>query len=103
MRPIVVVYEPGRTPLHILVGPDPLEIGRDCTGVVLTDSRMSRRHLALRRSGNDVIAIDLGSTNGSRVDDVPFTGPHVLQPGEVIRIGATTISLWYLPPHDTTG
>ena len=102
MTPIVVIREPGRTPLRIVVGPDPLEIGRDCNGVVLTDSRISRRHLELRRSGNDVIAIDLGSTNGSRVDDVPFTNSHRLQPGEVIQIGDTTITLWRSAPNDAT-
>ena len=93
MTPIVLVCEPGRTPLRIQLGPDPVEIGRDCAGILLTDSQISRRHLELRRSGDDVVAIDLGSTNGSRVDDVPFTGPHRLLPGEIIRIGGTTISL----------
>jgi len=93
MTAIVLVCEPGRTPLRIQLGPDPLEIGRDCDGIILTDSQISRRHLELRRAGDAVVAIDLGSTNGSRVDDVPFTGPHRLLPGEVIRIGATTITL----------
>jgi len=103
MTPIVLVREPGRTPLRILLGADPLEIGRDCKGIILTDSRISRRHLELHRSGDDVIAIDLGSTNGSRVDDVPFTNSHNLQPGEVIQIGDRTITLSYLPPHDAAG
>jgi hypothetical protein len=65
MTPIVLVSEPGRTPLRIHLGPDPVEIGRDRAGILLTDSQISRRHLELRRSG-----FDLGSTNGSRVDDV---------------------------------
>ena len=103
MTPIVLICQPGRTPLRVVVGSEPVEIGRDCDGIVLIDSRISRRHLELRRSGGDIIATDLGSTNGSRVDDVPFTGPHRMQPGEVIRIGGTTITLGYLPAHDAAG
>ena len=97
MAPVIMVCEPGRTPLRIQLGPDPLEIGRDCAGLLLTDSQISRRHLELRRSGAEVIAVDLGSTNGSRVDDVPLTGPHRLQSGEILRIGATTITLIEAP------
>ncbi len=93
MTPTVLICEPGRTPLRLQLGPDPIEIGRDCTGVLLTDAQISRRHVELRRSGDDVIVVDLGSTNGSRVDDVPLTGPHRLVPGEVLRIGASTVTI----------
>jgi class 3 adenylate cyclase len=93
MTPIVLVCEPGRTPLRIQLGPDPIEIGRDCAGLLLTDAQISRRHIELRRAGDAVIAIDLGSTNGSLVDDVPLSGPHRLQLGEVLRIGNSTITI----------
>jgi class 3 adenylate cyclase len=93
MTPTVVVCEPGRTPLRLQLGPDPIEIGGDCSGLLLTDAQISRRHIELRRAGDDVIAVDLGSTNGSCVDDVALRGPHRLQPGEVLRIGSSTIRL----------
>jgi class 3 adenylate cyclase len=89
----VLVCEPKRTPLRIQLGPDPIEIGRDCSGLLLTDAQISRRHIELRLVGEDVIVVDLGSTNGSRVNDVPLCGPHRLAPREVVRIGGTTISL----------
>lgn len=91
--PIVLVCEPGRVPLRLVLGPDPLEVGRDCNGVLLTDAQVSRRHLELRRLGDEVVVVDLGSTNGTRIDDVPFTGTRTLRAGEVVRLGSTTITL----------
>jgi class 3 adenylate cyclase len=93
MAPTVIVSEPGRTPLRVQLGPDPLEIGRDCAGLLLTDAQISRRHIELRLSGDDVIVADLGSTNGSRIDDVALVGPHRLLPGEVVHLGGSTITL----------
>jgi class 3 adenylate cyclase len=93
MTPTVLVCEPRRTPLRIQLGPDPIEVGRECSGLLITDGQVSRRHLELHRDGDTVVVVDLGSTNGTRVDEVPFTGAHRLRPGEVIRLGATTITL----------
>ncbi|MCB9371628.1 MAG: hypothetical protein H6518_02485 [Microthrixaceae bacterium] len=42
--PTVRITQPGRTPLHVVVH-RPLELGRDCDGVLLSDPELSRRHL----------------------------------------------------------
>lgn len=34
--PCVVVREPGRVPLHLLII-EPVELGRDCAGLIITD------------------------------------------------------------------
>lgn len=88
----ILVQEEGRTPLTLVLG-GPLVIGRDCEGLLLTDGRISRRHVELRPSGGGVEVCDLGSTNGTFVDQEPVTGPVVVTPGKVVRIGSTRISV----------
>jgi pSer/pThr/pTyr-binding forkhead associated (FHA) protein len=93
----IIVQEPGRQPLRLLLD-GPLEVGRDCDGLLLSDPLTSRRHVLLDPRGGTVRITDLHSTNGTTVDGRPITGPHELRPGEVVRIGETTIVL--LPRGD---
>jgi hypothetical protein len=63
---------------------------RECD-VVLSDPNTSRRHAELRRDGDGWTVVDLGSTNGikvngRRVDQVP------LQPGDRITLGLTELT-----------
>lgn len=88
--PVIVIREPGRSPLHLLLR-EPLEVGRDCSGVLIADLQASRRHVILAPRGGEVEVTDLGSTNGTMVDDRRLDGPHRLAAGQVVRIGATTI------------
>lgn len=90
--PAVVVTEQGRTPLTLLVTQD-LEIGRDCDGLILLDSAISRRHLALSRAGSTVLVTDVGSLNGSTIDGRPLERSHRLAPGQIVRFGACTLTL----------
>ena len=93
MSPLtVVVREPGRTPLRLVID-EPLELGRECAGLLLGDPQVSRRHLELRFDEGRVWASDLGSTNGSTVDGQPLERPTPLGPGVVVKIGETTIEL----------
>jgi class 3 adenylate cyclase len=88
--PLVVVREPGRVALHLVVV-EPLDIGRDCAGLLVGDARASRRHARLAPEGERLMVTDLGSTNGTTVDDRPLDGPHELHVGEILRIGDTTV------------
>jgi class 3 adenylate cyclase len=92
-QPAVMIREPGRVPLRLLVTGPAIEVGRDCRGVLLTDPQISRRHLSLHEVDGTVRVTDLGSTNGTRVDGIAIDGPHRLAPGEVVQLGATTIAL----------
>jgi adenylate cyclase len=91
--PAVVIREPGRTAIRLLLGESEIEVGRDCRGLLLTDALISRRHLTLRDVAGAVRVTDLGSRNGTRVDGARIDGTHVLVPGEVVQLGATTIVL----------
>jgi hypothetical protein len=61
--------------------------------VVLSDPNVSRVHAEIRltSNGSDYEIVDRGSTNGTRVNGMPVTGPRVLAPGDTITLGATTI------------
>ena len=58
--PVVVVRPPNRQPLVLLLE-ERVEVGRECDGLIVPDSRMSRRHVALEPlSDGSVRVSDLG-------------------------------------------
>ncbi len=74
------------------LGASPVTIGRlpECD-VVLADVNASRRHVEVRQAtdgGGGYVAIDLGSTNGTKVNGVGIHS-HRLQQGDEITIGST--------------
>ncbi len=79
----------GRT---TLVGSSGAVIGRsrECD-VVLDDANVSRRHAELRPSGGSWIIVDLGSTNGVKVNGRPISGPQSLRSGDTLVLGSSTL------------
>jgi class 3 adenylate cyclase len=93
----VVVHEPGRVPLRLLVDGAPVEVGRECDGLLLADPTISRRHLSLRVVDGALRVTDLGSPRGTRVGLVPIVGSYALRPDEIVRFGRSTVELWSGP------
>jgi Protein of unknown function (DUF3662)/FHA domain len=58
--------------------------------VEIADAGASRRHAEIRRNGDDYVVVDLGSTNGTLVNDSPVS-EHTLQDGDRITIGRTVL------------
>jgi pSer/pThr/pTyr-binding forkhead associated (FHA) protein len=73
-------------------------IGRDkeVADVVVEDSRISRRHVWVGLEGDDVVAIDQGSTNGTFVNDEKIT-KRKLEPGDVLVLADQAVALRYEP------
>jgi Protein of unknown function (DUF3662)/FHA domain len=73
------------------IGEDPVSIGRlpECD-IVLSDPNVSRRHAEVRRRGNDFVVVDLGSTNGTKVNGAGVR-ERVLVDGDDITVGGTHI------------
>jgi class 3 adenylate cyclase len=88
----VVVREPGRTPIHLVVG-EPIEIGRDCAGVLLADPEISRRHLELRPNGTHIVVSDLGSLNGTFLNGRSLEIAMVLHAGDLVQFGGCTLEI----------
>jgi hypothetical protein len=57
------------------------------------DAQASRRHARVTAQGGQVVVEDLGSTNGTFVNDQPIHSPRTLRPGDRIRVGLTVIEL----------
>jgi hypothetical protein len=76
---------------RVLLGPEPLTIGRlPESAVMITDPNASRRHAEIRRSGSDVVLVDLNSTNGTRVNGATVR-ERKLADGDQIVIGTTVL------------
>ncbi len=71
--------------------------------IVLDDTQVSRNHARLTRQGEEIIIEDLGSTNGTLVNGRPITGPHVLQPADIISIGASVFGVKGFSAPQTIG
>ncbi len=73
------------------IGEDPVSIGRlpECD-IVLSDPNVSRRHAEVRRRGNDFVVVDLGSTNGTKVNGAGVR-ERLLLDGDDITVGGTHI------------
>jgi DNA-binding response OmpR family regulator len=75
---------------HPLSG-DSFIIGRAVeSDIVITSRRVSREHARLRREGWRVILEDLGSTNGTFLNDERVLNPVELRDEDRIRIGDVT-------------
>ena len=70
-----------------------LTLGRTDGDVLVTDSRVSRRHAAVRIEGGRAIVEDLGSANGTWVNEERLLGSRVLSPGDRIRVGDTSFEI----------
>jgi hypothetical protein len=63
-------------------------IGRDVTNeVILADAEISRRHARLTETRSGYVLEDLGSTNGTYVNEERLSGPRILIPGDEIALG----------------
>src|SRR5262249_13426338 len=57
------------------------------------DGSVSRQHACLALDDDRITIADLGSQNGTFVNDVKITGQHPVQPNDVITIHKTTLIL----------
>ncbi|GIH78697.1 DUF1707 and FHA domain-containing protein [Planobispora longispora] len=55
--------------------------------LVLADLTVSRVHAELRRDDEGWLLVDLGSLNGTRLNDWRLVGPAKVRPGDVISFG----------------
>jgi len=62
-------------------------LGRGDVEIQLDDPFASSHHARISRQGRAVVIEDLGSTNGTYLNDEPLTGPPTLHEGDRIRIG----------------
>jgi hypothetical protein len=62
-------------------------LGRGDVEIRLDDPFASTQHARIERQGSVTVLEDLGSTNGTYLNEEPLTGPQPLHHGDRIRIG----------------
>ena len=69
-------------------------VGRDVTCALrFNDEGISRRHMCLVRSGDEVFVEDLGSTNGTTLNGKPLAGTARLRDRDVVELGSYRLVL----------
>jgi pSer/pThr/pTyr-binding forkhead associated (FHA) protein len=90
---IVVLDETGgKLGTHRLA--DTLHIGRDSScDISLSDTYASQQHARISNRNGSWVIEDLGSTNGTYLNQRKVTVPTELAPGDSIRIGKTILEV----------
>jgi pSer/pThr/pTyr-binding forkhead associated (FHA) protein len=88
---LVVTQSPGASTNQLVLSHNAVVLGRGSDADLrLTDPGVSRRHAEVRREGDDVVLVDLGSTNGTQVNGRNIERVR-LTPGDQIALGGTTL------------
>lgn len=88
-------------PAVVALESDEIYVGRlpSCDVVLDGDLAASRRHALIQVSEGQYVIADLGSSNGTFVDDELIERPTVLRDGQHVRIGS--YELVFHAPHST--
>jgi hypothetical protein len=70
-----------------------VEVGRGEVELAILDDHVSRHHARISPWEDGAVIEDLGSTNGTYVNDQPVQGRKALRQGDRIRFGLTVIVL----------
>ncbi len=97
---LVVVYQrDGGAGRCIKLDRLPLRLGRDPDNeLVLEDEGVSRRHARIEKRADRLVLMDVGSTNGTLLNDAELCGIAELRTGDRIKVGSTIFK--YLTASD---
>lgn len=92
---LVVEHAPGHTPgMEYEIGPGAV-VGRGQKAEIrIEDNVMSARHARFTRQGGVIVIEDLGSTNGTFLNEELLGGPQPLHPGDRLQLGDSEFTYW---------
>lgn len=90
----LVVHATSGAPWRLPLNGDEITLGRgEGASVSLGDPYTSDRHASLYREGGEWLVVDLGSTNGTFLNQVKVTGPTPIAAGDQLGLGRTVIEV----------
>lgn len=90
----LVITPPGAPSFHRVLPADGLVVGRSSdSGLKLADDSLSRRHCRLGIENGRALVEDLGSRNGTFVNEEPITARRILRHGDRVLAGGTLIEI----------
>ena len=103
LRPArLLITGPGDPPAEVVLGSEPLVIGRaPGAGLLLPSIEVSRAHCRVACGASGVSVTDLNSTNGTFIDGARLDGSAPLPPGAVLRVGPYRLT--YTDPDAVDG
>ena len=89
----VVVYADGAKPRNVKTTAS-MVVGRapECE-LLLADTYVSQQHARIFGKNGSWYVEDLGSTNGTFVNEQKLAAPAMVQPGDRVRVGTTVLEL----------
>lgn len=92
-------FQNEKGPRRVEVRDKPVTIGRQVGNVLsLNDERLSRHHLVVERRRDGCYIRDLGSRNGSSVNNQRVNGEMKLEHGDVVRAGSQEFRFYLATP-----
>src|SRR5512135_3623656 len=94
----LIVIQPGHATREVLFDSGIVAIGRalDNSIPLEDDSNVSRYHAEIEKRADGFWVADLGSSNGTTVNDLPVEFEEALSDGDLIGIGGYTIIEFHL-------
>ena len=88
-----IVIQPGHATREVLLDDGVVTIGRalDNTIALEDDFDVSRYHAEIEEREGEFWVVDLGSSNGTTVNDVPVEFDHPLRDGDLIGVGGSAM------------
>ncbi|HXD33104.1 MAG TPA: FHA domain-containing protein [Pyrinomonadaceae bacterium] len=97
----LIVLQPGRATRELEILDDRITIGRaaDNTVALEGDTNVSRYHGEIEKRGDEFYLIDLGSSNGTTVNDEPIGVEQTLRNEDLICVGGSTLIEFHLSDY----
>jgi hypothetical protein len=90
----IVVHVPDGRPRVLPLDDEEIRFGRaDSCTVRLSDSYVSEQHARIYPSGGEWLVADMGSTNGTFLNQAKVSQPAPIAPGDQVGIGKTVVEV----------
>jgi two-component system, cell cycle response regulator len=90
--PVLVVISGKPLGKSFFINKESILLGRDLTAdISIGETSISRRHTEFKISAEGIEVVDLGSTNGTFVNDQKVESARLLNDGDLIRCGSTIL------------